>query len=478
MAGSTQKPKRAAMTTSKAKKAAAIAAAKSKETEAPRKRRGRPPKNKTVIPDAQEDLGPGEGGDGGTPEDGKEGGAVIDWTPELTWSLVTAMEEDEAIRRGLFPPPGSVKRSGAQPKKHFQWLLAQTLFAQHPQYAEAFSKALMGKAKDQKPWWCKIKNRVKILTDEARAHIDTMGQTGAGLEDADKIIEGTELHTKWDEIKESCPWFFEMRSLIGERPNLRPVGIGNNDSDIDTSLLLRGDDQDDQDHNASTPDDTSDFPDRLASLVGTDTDHDMYDPKSDGDSDDDVSVKRGKRKRTRSPTAAPTVPKAPPKKRTQPQAAISTPAPATSATAKPTKPTTAKEKFSAVILAEEATAQQALGLKKDRNRARKDIELARIQAGAQVQVEKAKSKTQEKLAKIELAKLRMQQEHELRMAQMQSSSSSHRGPSSMGSSSFFDNDDTFSFHGLPAIPSSDAGSSSATTPFALDNNLRLPHGHF
>ncbi|KAJ6576222.1 hypothetical protein B0H10DRAFT_2236563 [Mycena sp. CBHHK59/15] len=143
-----------------------------------------------------------------------------------------------------------------------------------------------------------------------------MGQTGAGLEDADKIIEGTELHTKWDEIKESCPWFFEMRSLIGERPNIRPVGIGNNDSDIDTSLLLRGDDQDDQDHNASTPD-----------LGGTDTDHDMYDPKSDGDSDDDAYVKRGKRKR--SPTAAPTVPKAPPKKKTKPQAAISTPAPAT-----------------------------------------------------------------------------------------------------------------------------------------------------
>ncbi|KAJ6602020.1 hypothetical protein DFH09DRAFT_1069562 [Mycena vulgaris] len=141
MAGSTQKPKRAAMTTSKAKKAADIAAAESKETEAPCKRRGRPPKNKTVIPDAHEDLGPGEGDDQDTPEDGKAGGAVIDWTPELTWSLVTAMEEDEDICRGLFPPPGSVKRSGAQPKKHFQWLLAQTLFEQHPQYAEVFSKA-------------------------------------------------------------------------------------------------------------------------------------------------------------------------------------------------------------------------------------------------------------------------------------------------------------------------------------------------
>ncbi|KAJ6613400.1 hypothetical protein B0H10DRAFT_1951552 [Mycena sp. CBHHK59/15] len=56
----------------------------------------------------------------------------------------------------------SIKRSDAQPKKHFQWQIAQTLFAQHPQYAEAFSKALTGKAKDQKPRWCKIKNRVKM----------------------------------------------------------------------------------------------------------------------------------------------------------------------------------------------------------------------------------------------------------------------------------------------------------------------------
>ncbi|KAJ6536273.1 hypothetical protein B0H19DRAFT_963235 [Mycena capillaripes] len=281
-----------------------------------------------------------------------------------------------------------------------------------------------------------------------------MGETGAGLESADEITPGTALHTKWDEIKDDSPWFWHMRSLIGERPNLRPVGIGNNDSDMDISMLLSHGIDGEPDH-TSSPDDTDDFPERLAS-TGTDTDqYNMYDPKDEDDSDNDGSTKRGKRKRASSSEPPPSVQV---KKKTKPQPAISTPAPATLAPAKLAMPTTAKDKFNVLVLAEEETAQQALGLKKDKTRARKEIEKARAQ---------------EKLAKIELAKLKLQQDHELRMAQMQ-----HAGPSSMGSG-FFGSDSPFSFSGLPTLSSSsDAGSSSATTPFGLDSDLQLPRSHF
>lgn len=41
------------------------------------------------------------------------------------------------------------------------------------------------------------------------------------------------------EIEGACPYFFEMRELIGQRPNHVPVGLGNNDTAVDTSAILR-----------------------------------------------------------------------------------------------------------------------------------------------------------------------------------------------------------------------------------------------
>jgi hypothetical protein len=40
-------------------------------------------------------------------------------------------------------------------------------------------------------------------------------------------------------IKETFPWFFEVRELISERPNLIPVGIGNNNTEIDMTTYLQ-----------------------------------------------------------------------------------------------------------------------------------------------------------------------------------------------------------------------------------------------
>ncbi|KAJ7634031.1 hypothetical protein B0H17DRAFT_1217339 [Mycena rosella] len=322
----TPKP-RAAKSTAKAKHTADIAAAESREGEAlkpPKRGRGRPRKDQNPVPPTKMDQPEGSDDEEDMPEDGKEGGVDIDWTKDLTWGLVTAIEEDDAIRRGLFPPPGSTKRNGGHPKKYFQWLLAKTLFEHHPQYAETFKKALDGKAKQQKPWWGKIKNRVKVLTDKAQAHIEMMGQTGAGLESADEILPDTPLHTKWDEIKEDSPWFWHMRSLIGERPNLRPVGIGNNGDDMDTSILFPS--ASDNDHTRTSSPETTDFFDHFAG-TGTEIDqHDLYKLSDEEDSGDDGSVKRGKRKRASS-SPPPTRPK-----KTKPQPALSTPAPASKPT--------------------------------------------------------------------------------------------------------------------------------------------------
>jgi hypothetical protein len=79
--------------------------------------------------------------------------------------LITGIDDDADVRAGLFPPPGSIKRKGGLPKKHFQWLLAQICFEEHPQYSEAFKKAIT--PAQQKLWWGKIKNKVKVYVFSA-----------------------------------------------------------------------------------------------------------------------------------------------------------------------------------------------------------------------------------------------------------------------------------------------------------------------
>ncbi|KAJ7149954.1 hypothetical protein C8R46DRAFT_1198545 [Mycena filopes] len=458
-----RRPPRAATGTKKSKALAAIAKAEAKETEEesppPARKRGRPPKDKAVPEVTGADVKVKD----------EEGAVEIDWSgdPALTWSLVTAIGDDDDVRRGLFPPPGSGKRNGELPKKHFHAILAKTLFESHPVYKDAFAMAKTPKQQDV--WTGKIKNRITNVTSAVKEGMEEMGQTGAGLEAAEDIEPGTALMTKWDVIKQTSPWFWEVRSLIGERPNLRPVGIGNNSDDMDVTLLLPGSDVDVR---TSSPDL---FPEVLSGVFdesdeeGT-TGRDTI--EVDDDSDEEPEQAKGKAKKRRA-VSEPASPLKPPTKKTKPKPATSLPT--TSTQAKLAKPATAKDKFTAAILAEEETTRQQMALVKDKNRARKEIELAKIQTLGKVKVERSKMKTEEMRMKMDLARLKMQQEHELRMAQF--GQFSHHGQSSTprgGSSSLFShNDDPFQLPMLPPFDSSDVGSSSSSYGF----NSEIHRGH-
>jgi len=94
-------------------------------------------------------------------------------------------------------------------------------------------------------------------------HKKTMGETGAGITRADEIDMTQENHftNKWCTyltgkdnillcspfsilelavIQETCPWFFKMCELIGERPNIVPSGLGNGNSEMDMSMFMDG----------------------------------------------------------------------------------------------------------------------------------------------------------------------------------------------------------------------------------------------
>lgn len=78
--------------------------------------------------------------------------------------MVTAIENNEETRDGLFPGVGAIKRTGGKPKTHYYYKIAVELFAEHPTYKDAFaidpneSRAL--KSQHRKLWIEKTKNKI------------------------------------------------------------------------------------------------------------------------------------------------------------------------------------------------------------------------------------------------------------------------------------------------------------------------------
>ncbi|KAG0698762.1 hypothetical protein DFH29DRAFT_877759 [Suillus ampliporus] len=154
----------------------------------------------------------------------------IEWTEELTFQMLTEITEDEDIKQGLFPVPGLNPRNQGVPKTHWHWVLCKKLFSYHKDYKSRFEVLWdKGTPKQKEAWHMKIKNRLKWCQyqKEWSTYLFVMPtQLKINLR---KIVE----------IEGACPYFFEMRELIGQHPNNIPVGLSNNDTDIDVSAIIR-----------------------------------------------------------------------------------------------------------------------------------------------------------------------------------------------------------------------------------------------
>jgi hypothetical protein len=251
-------------------------------------------------------------------------------------------------------------------------------------------------------------------------------------------------------IKIKSPWFFNMRTLIAARPNLRPVGLGNNETEIDTTILLHSYDADDtSSSDGNDADDTSTAPD--------DTKDGTRSVEANSDSDDELpavgAIVAGALKRPRDVKSEDDPKEKPrPVKKTRPQMATSAPA----AAASMKKPTNTKDKFAATVLAEEETAQCLLELKRQKVKGQTEVQLAKIRAEADLKIAKQNGDTDRKRrrreSKTELSRLKMEQQ-QYRMAQFQS----HAGPSTFAGSAASSSHHTdslsgFDNSGLPPLP--------------------------
>ncbi|KAF6762927.1 hypothetical protein DFP72DRAFT_1060126 [Ephemerocybe angulata] len=327
-----------------------------------------------------------------------EGDVKVVWDTKLSESLLKAINEDSTIKQGLYPGVGNAESketdpemgvaAGGQTKTTWFWKLAQVVFLDHELYGESVRLALkqyQSKPKStalQKKWTDKIKNRLTTMQNETLKYNKTRGQTGMGLKSA-KEIDGernAELASKWDEIKEECPWYFDMKELIGDRPNRTPVGLGNITTPIDVTALDADDDAIPSNEADTSSDVAYDVKPRLK-----DEDEDDVEPELEKDVKPDLK-----------------------RKLDQIGSKNKDPAP---------KRTNVSE-FADLAAIEEATEQKRLELAKAKVEARTKLKLEESRAKS----EKMKLKVEYKLAKLKL-RTQLQQQQPLQAGLVPSGSS-------------------------------------------------------
>ncbi|KAI5777174.1 hypothetical protein EDC01DRAFT_636106 [Geopyxis carbonaria] len=149
-------------------------------------------------------------------------------TENMTWKLLGVLEDHDNYRRAVWPRPGD--RSTGETKISWCERVARTMLEDNTEYADLVEKEL-------RFYGNSVKGKLRKLQVLYKQKKEEMGETGAGLGGADEITEGSDLANKWEEIQKECPYFYTLRNLLGERPNISEPCRANGTTQLDLSSL-------------------------------------------------------------------------------------------------------------------------------------------------------------------------------------------------------------------------------------------------
>ncbi|KAL0057732.1 hypothetical protein AAF712_015616 [Marasmius tenuissimus] len=329
--------------------------------------------------------------------------------------------ESRVIKKVLYPSPGAnalTANGGGTTKVEAQYMVATEVFATHESYKDMFAKGAKS-AKGREKWSLKIKNRLVKMPKIVAEIKEEMGATGAGIRSADEINKNipsaiTDAWTKWSE---TAPWFFDMRDLIGEQPNLVPTGLGNNNTVINFDVLsTRVEDADEE-----TGTDTCNHPGDTSSDWETTTIDDTVEVEKEWDLMGDglsevVESSKGKAKETPAQgQEAGSAGKGKGKDAVRAKGAV--------VEGKPTKASkkkTNKDKFADLAREEEDTRRHEL----DVARIMQEESLEKTKIDGKVKLKREEREIEALKLKAHLKELQMKQKHKLKMQRLAQKSSS------------------------------------------------------
>ncbi|KAI0687191.1 hypothetical protein BC835DRAFT_1522848 [Cytidiella melzeri] len=323
----------------------------------------------------------------------------------LTDKLISSILDNTEIKSCLYSSVGgnvSTSCGGGKTKSEHHWQLAILVFGDHPDYEKLITSA-KADPKQRSAWATKVKNRLSSLESTYAMHMESMGETGAGINREDEIdmTMDNKFVNKWEKIKQEFPWLWDMKELVKERPNRVRKGLGNGDTEIDLNVIMPGAEHDGREES------TGNITSQSASCYDFEmSSSDEEEEEQHGassvvplkcrteDAPDDSDAEKATKPQVKSTKRTPG----------RPSTSVATPAKSSPTAAKRFKGVDALNELG---VAAEVTAQRQLEVKKAKIEADKDLQKAKLKA---------------KLAAVEARErqrtLAMQHEHEMQMMKM------------------------------------------------------------
>lgn len=164
---------------------------------------------------------------------------VIPWTADnkkLIHDLFDKLDENDTIRKGIWPKKGE-GTSGSKQAVHYR-NLADKLLKDQPVIQDLLKTDRTARIH----YGNAVKSQLARLEKSWRAAKETLGIIGAGLPNEELIGDGPYIiRTKWEEVKEMCPWFYRMRDMVGDRFDDIGAAITDSDGDVTLDPIQSGD---------------------------------------------------------------------------------------------------------------------------------------------------------------------------------------------------------------------------------------------
>ncbi|KAJ6573445.1 hypothetical protein DFH09DRAFT_851500, partial [Mycena vulgaris] len=77
-----------------------------------------------------------------------------------------------------------------------------------------------------------VETRLRRLKKDYIGFLGQIGATGAGL-DPDRVREGSQLASVFDEVREKFPWWDELHGFWRELPNYNPISVQSSEPGVD-----------------------------------------------------------------------------------------------------------------------------------------------------------------------------------------------------------------------------------------------------
>ncbi|KAJ4465951.1 hypothetical protein C8J55DRAFT_493217 [Lentinula edodes] len=290
-------------------------------------------------------------------------------------------------------------------KVDYQFMLAEAVSSREN---FGFSKRFESDKKTSKgrSWWAgKIKSKLKDLVDKWKQCKKMMGETGAGLTSEEQIdlTKENSLTTAWlniAKVKRMLPQYFTLVQIIGQHPNIEPIGLGNGENGVVDgieSILALG-------NSRSFSDLSSDLEEEKFETLSKEVDNVEDELNSDSEGQNDEDQSKGKEHISASNNDSNKI-TAKQARGPKPNKSVKAEKPA------PRKGSSMFDKFSEISQEEERTKQRHLDLRQKQVEAEKALQLEEIRVQGQTKVERDRVQ-----AEFELKKMQMQYEHQYRMA--------------------------------------------------------------